>query len=127
MIYTGYFANLSHANTSLIYSIANSMPKGISLQKFKPFVPEWDLVSRYKKGMLSWSDFRGLYIKQLDKLPSDVFDTLSSLTDDVVFMCWEAPDQPCHRHILREYLNSRGIPAKEYPCAKKVFKSGDSQ
>ncbi len=122
MIYTGYFAEMSRIQNGLMYSIANSKPKGIDIQTFQPFVPHWNLVQDFKGGSISWEQFTQEYVAQLDKISQDVFDTLLTLPDDIVFLCWEATDKPCHRHILRDYLASKGIVSEEYSLSSIKFK-----
>ena len=112
MIYTGYYAKLP--SDMLVASISNSQPPGCEFPVLSALVPPWDLVSSYKQGTTSWDTFKQAYLAQLDQLPQQIWDHFSTFPGDLTLACWEAPGKPCHRHILREYMLSKGIPAKEY-------------
>jgi hypothetical protein len=55
----------------------------------------------------------------LDKL--DIAEVLSDLqgfypgvdSDDLTLLCFEAPEKPCHRHWVAEWLREHGIPCEE--------------
>ena len=112
MIYTGYYSKLPA--DILVVSISNSQPRGCSFPTLEPLVPPWDLVSRYKNGEVSWDVFESAYTAHLDQLPQSIWDDFRNFKGDMLMACWEAPAKNCHRHILREYMNKRGIPVKEY-------------
>lgn len=122
MFYTSYFSNMSYiskccadSNKEFVCaSVANSQPKGSLLTKLDCFVPSWDLVGQYKAGTLPWELFANYYIQQLRVLSVVDLEQIKDLPVDVILMCWESPDKPCHRHLLREFLNASGIPCEEF-------------
>ena len=135
MLYTSYFSNRSYISKCyedsdkefVCTSIANSQPKGFPLTKLDCFVPSWDLVGQYKAGTLPWELFANYYIQQLRALSVSDLAKLKELPVDVILMCWESPDKPCHRHLLREFLNASGIPCEEFKTLKNtpVYDAGE--
>lgn len=120
-IKTSYFAN--HKNfpeNSILVSIANSQPKNyFKCLKLINAVPDWKtIVNPYKENKLSESDYKRLYLSYIEKVypKSEIFmtelnKTVNINTEDlnsktVILLCYEKPPKMCHRHILREYLNS---------------------
>lgn len=127
MIYTSYFANMRYIKETfadkpfVMYSIANSMPKGLSLSKLPVFTPKWEYVGQFKSGQIPWDLFALYYIQELEVLAPSVLDRFRNLSTDIVFLCWESPDKLCHRHLLREYLNRCGLPCREFPTPKGIM------
>lgn len=117
MIYTTYFANLKNiklTNHDRIFSIANSQPKNMNLQKLELLVPNYQLVFYYKNGHITDLEYTEEYNKQLalnDNLNLlNIFDT----NFNVFLVCWEHPNKFCHRHLVRKFLSENGIECKEY-------------
>ena len=135
MFYTSYFSNMSYISKCyedsdkefVCSSISNSQPKGFPLTKLDCFVPSWDLVGQYKAGTLPWELFANYYTQQLRALSVSDLAKLKELPVDVILMCWESPDKPCHRHLLREFLNASGIPCEEFKTLKNtpVYDAGE--
>lgn len=86
------------------YSIANSMPKNISMETIHELVPPWDLVVAYKRKDINEDEYSAIYTEQLEELGIDAI--LGLVPDNTVVCCWEKTGF-CHRHVLAEYLGDR--------------------
>lgn len=110
-IYTSYFANLKNIpENSVVVSIARSQPQGTNLPEFKAFAPSAELLLDYKQGKVTNEEYEARYLAQLKALPnlSEIEEHLSQYTKDqdknLVFLCWEAPNKFCHRHLLAKFF-----------------------
>ena len=69
---------------------------------FRKEIDEMEYTSRYLS-QLDWVGIKNILLK------------IHHFGDDVVLLCWEAPDKFCHRHILADYINRKTkLEIKEY-------------
>ena len=119
MIYTGYYSKVKkyqEAELKLI-SISVTEPMGIKVDgKIPELAPNRELFSRYKMGNIDEMEYTSIYMDQLDKIGiRDILLKIHNFGDDVVLLCWEAPNRFCHRHILADYINGKTkLEIKEY-------------
>jgi uncharacterized protein YeaO (DUF488 family) len=119
MIYTSYYANHRKWAEHLLteYQISNTKPKwwSFDIAKIDELIPPWALVDGYKKGTVTEKQFETAYTEQLNAsgINSQYLSKLL-VTEDILLLCWEKPGQFCHRHILREWLNSNNCKCEEY-------------
>ena len=107
MIYTSYYGNAKNLK-GFIISISNSEPFKVQ-GKWYDVVPEWNIVSNYKKDKNEES-FREKYIEQLESFDlSDEIEQIKevSKSNDIYLVCYEKPNDFCHRHILADWLNEK--------------------
>lgn len=130
MIYTSYFAmDRKIPDTVKRLSIARWTPRWYKENIGIKLAPPEDILREYKKT----GDFeklsKGYKERVLDKL--DLVEVLFYieertnsilLSDDVVLLCYEKSDCPCHRRLLREWLNEKGIKCEEYNFNKENIK-----
>lgn len=113
-IYTSYFAYYKGGRG---ISIANSQPKNCNYEIYKPLVPDWKLVTKFKSDNdeeYFIKSYINTTLKNLD--PVKVYKDLNCK----VLLCWEHPKYFCHRKIVAKWLNKKlGINVTEY---KKVNK-----
>ncbi len=100
---TSYFANRSAAEDPRAVSIARWPPRWWGTRKrYIALAPSVDLLRRSKVG-LPWpeyvTEYRRNVLAKLD--PAEVFIDLGP---DAILLCWEAPDEACHRHLVAEWL-----------------------
>lgn len=111
-LYTSYFANIRSINKDeyVVISIANSQPKGFDCLKMSELVPSWFLVQSYKSGTMTEEEYEGRYNMELSKVSKDyIISRLNYLCriykrKKVLWLCWEAKDKFCHRHIARRWI-----------------------
>ena len=107
-IYTSYFGNIKALKEHGIIpvSIARWLPKwynGISLKEVAP-----------TPSMLKDDITRDEYIKRYNELLQKIdvnkfLETLKFFTNGqpCALICYEKPNEFCHRHLLADYLNSK--------------------
>lgn len=144
-LYTSYYANLK--NIPMDYAaigistvcpdwlIGDKSPSNFYFFEDGPFAPSKDILAQYKKGEISDTDYTYFYFKRLNQIfnfKNDGGKGLSSYLEDlkrrffdyiaIVFLCYETPEEFCHRHMLADLLIYYGIPISEMDVPKKVNK-----
>ena len=115
-MYTGYFARLKDyqkANLTPI-SIAGKCPDWYHGAEYKKLAPKWSFYSEWKNGSHKGdNDYYTKHFKEevLDKLdPAQVMKELEGFTgvslDKIIFLCYEKPDNFCHRHLVADWFNA---------------------
>ena len=108
-LYTSYFAKSSgHPNA---VCIAQQVPKWYCGRVNPILAPTWAMINGIKNGTMSEAEYTSRYIAKLDELGEEYI--LRGLTDGDVLLCYERPERFCHRHILANWLNSKGHNVKE--------------
>lgn len=97
LIKTSYFAKAPQNKNN--FSIATGSPNWYKGKEYKKLAPGWKLV----KAGYSRHKFEKEYRKQvLNKLnPQKVYDELG---EDAIILCWEKPQDFCHREIVADWL-----------------------
>lgn len=112
MLYTSYFAKVkTFPANSKVYSIANSTP--FPMETISCVVPSWNLVSRYKQGLIDENDYIIEYIAMLEQNKIFILNSINNLTDGAILCCYEKSDKFCHRHILADWLRQNNIKIEE--------------
>ena len=109
MIYTGYYSKVKDYKSSelTVVSISRTEPFPVD-GKLTLLVPEESILWKYKNGEIDEMEYTSLYLDQLDRIGiRDILLGIHAFGDDIVLVCWEAPDKFCHRHILADYINKR--------------------
>ena len=132
-IWTSYFANIKQLEDAGIYcvSICNKVPAFFKGPNIESVAPNNSILWEYKKSDETDEDrerYKQRYINEVLCVyrfhPEYFTDLLQSFSDsengkDIALICYERPEDFCHRHILAEWLNerlsSRGITIEEYP------------
>ena len=118
MIYTGYFAKLrslpGNVTPVAICAKPPSWYKGLMCKKL---APPYDVLMKYvrdgdKDDYIQ--EYRKRVLNRLD--PDEVVRELHALTDkpNIALICYERPEKFCHRHLVAEWLNERGIECLEW-------------
>lgn len=118
-IYTSYFASpMLKGNSSYeVIGITAKPPTWFNGVNLLTLAPSWDLVKWYKnkqkEGSVTEEDIKryiSIYLSMLrdrdDKI-IDILLTLKNYDKDVVLVCYEKPDEFCHRHILASYIREK--------------------
>lgn len=141
MIYTSYFANIKKLPPDMItVSISAKAPSWYEGFEYKNLSPSYSILMEYKAGK-----DENLYIKRfkgeiLNKRNSGkVIEELYDLLDDnqkyllsvcncpswennrinICLLCYEKPDDFCHRHLVSEWLREYGYQVKEFNGSEK--------
>lgn len=120
MIYTSYFANVKKLPQNIIpIAISASIPKSVRMTMYQKLAPSYDILMTWKR-----TPDREKYIKDyneqvLSRLDANkVVNELYRLSHgkDIALICYEKPDDFCHRHLVAEWLTESGLcgEVKEY-------------
>jgi hypothetical protein len=125
MIYTSYFARFKDKKVSNIISIARWPPRHYKGFAYPKLAPTWPILNDFKKNSVFDHDAAvAIYIKAyqeniLNKLnQKTVFNELTAMCpdNDIILLCYEAPNKFCHRHLVSQWFRDAGIEAEEcYP------------
>lgn len=123
MIYTSYYGNIKNIPDN-IYKIAISLkiPFGMNLYNCKELCPTLEILSSYKDGIIDENGYEKLFNENLNKLnPFLLIKKLYSIAggNDIVLLCYEKPNDFCHRHLVTNWLNSYGFCVNEYGYGEK--------
>jgi hypothetical protein len=116
MIYTSYFAKISKVKNPI--AICGKSPDWYKGQEFKKLAPKYSFCKDYKDLKITPQEFIRLYYEQIlnllnaEKVKEELF-SLYEGEEDITLMCFEKPDQFCHRQIVANWFSSNGIQARE--------------
>ena len=129
MIFTSYFSMIRNFPSNVIpIGISRWEPKWYTGLNDKTVSPSKELLSLYKGDNIDENSYTSAYKEELSKVDLDAFvrrinnavgyteDGLpisESKTNHVALLCYEKPDDFCHRHILASILTEKGIPCRE--------------
>lgn len=123
MIYTSYFDNIKNLPKHIIpVSIAGKAPEwyhGFEYKKLAPkrwFFDEWKknhdddfYIRHYKEEVLDKLNWLDVYDEICDKLEaSGIFHY------DICLICYELPNEFCHRNLVRHWFNKNFIACEEW-------------
>lgn len=135
-IYTTYFANIKKLPDNIVpISIALKNPINWNGKCLKKLAPPWYILKQYmddkdeqaytrqyKKVVLCQNQSH--IVQQLAELActeekiikkSDGMEIVKEWIDkDVALVCYEKPDDFCHRHLVADWLNEAGYDVKEW-------------
>lgn len=125
MIYTSYYAQCRDDTVELpdgcvgkTYSISVQPPWFWKPKRHYPkLAPTWEIVSDYKDGIIDQTGYVERYLDLLDnerKLNPE--QVLIDLPDNAVLLCYEKPEDFCHRHIVAWWFEQHcGVEVPELP------------
>ena len=112
MVYTGYFA-MAKKYKKLGFctiSVAQFNPSWYNGVSFPELAPSRELLGDYKLSGLSTDDYAKRYFDELQR-PKAIASMKKlkekALSDsrNLILLCYEKPDEFCHRHLLAQFLN----------------------
>ena len=128
MIYTSYYAKIKDLPDNIIpISIAGKAPKGFKGLQYKKLAPKYNFFMEWKKNHDNDYYIKCFNEQVLDKLiVSNVVKELGYLCTgyltenvDIALICYEKPDDFCHRHLVADWLIKNGYECEEYVYADK--------
>lgn len=118
MIYTSYIAKLNKLPEGHKVLVTRFAPKHLKprddLYIDEALAPSSHILLRYKQDN-DWDAYVKAYHRELEWMDAEL-DVIRELAEDqdVFLLCYETPDKPCHRHLIAEWYNKKGIPCKEW-------------
>ena len=121
MIYTTYFANLRKLPPDVIpISICGKAPDWYTGLQYKKLAPKYSFFMEWKKTHDNEYYIEHFQKEVLDTLcASEVLEELFALKPlkdkgkQIALVCYEKPDEFCHRHLVAKWLNDNGYSAEE--------------
>lgn len=116
-IYTSYFAMMRRLPKNVIpIAICSSVPQWYEGLRYTKLAPKWQIVDEYKRTndeKKYIKDFEELILSKLD--PNYVLQELKELSAgrDICLICYERPQDFCHRHIVSKWFIKHGIMCQE--------------
>ena len=118
MIYTTYFAKLKSLPENIVpVSICGKAPAGYKGLQYKVLAPRYDFFMKWKETQDNDYYIQCYREQVLSKLKAnDVINTLYTMSNgkDIALVCYEKPQDFCHRHIVADWLCANGFPCDEY-------------
>lgn len=122
MIYTSYFARLKYLPDNVIpISICGKAPSWYKGLQYKKLAPKYDFFMKWKDNHDNKQYIESFNEQVLSRL--DVREVIEELFDmanskDICLICYEKPNDFCHRHLVSNWLNNNGVKCKEWQCIK---------
>ena len=123
MIYTSYFAQLKNLPSNIIsISICGKAPDWYTGLQYKKLAPKYDFFQEWKKNHDNDYYIKCYKDQVFDKLtPIDVVVDLSNMIYSfnigkvgVALICYEKPNDFCHRHLVAAWLNENGFKTRKW-------------
>ena len=122
MIYTSYFAKLKSLPDNIIpISICGKAPDWYKGLQYKKLAPKYDFFMRWKETHDNEYYIRCFNEQVLNKL--NILNVIRDLIDltpgdmtgkTICLVCYEKPDDFCHRHLVADWLNKNGFKCEEW-------------
>lgn len=133
MIYTSYFAQLKNLPNNIIpISICGKAPDWYQGLQYKKLAPKYDFFMKWKE-----NHDNNYYIKCFNEQVLNKLEVLKVLNDfqllipdhikekmntpvwnnkyfHVALICYEKPEDFCHRHLVADWLKNYGIKVEEW-------------
>ena len=123
MIYTSYFAKLKSLPDNIIpISICGKAPDWYKGLQYKKLAPKYGFFMKWKENHDNDYYIKCFNEQVLDKLHpytvlfeiKDLLDKNSIQSNDVCLICYEKPNDFCHRHLVADWFNKYGCECKEW-------------
>jgi len=127
-IYTSYFARMKDLRK------ANILPVSVAL-----WSPAWYVGVKFPSVaptpfMMGSNCSHERYLAEYDRILSrlnanEIVEQLQKISRgrDVALLCYEKPEDFCHRHLLAEWLNKQGFEVEEFGGKKEERKNEATQ
>ena len=120
MIYTSNYARCSRFPNA--YAISVGLKEWNNhLPQLKEVAPTWEMVTK----KLSEEEYTRQYLKLLELRKFNPYEFVNKFSnnEDHFLLCYESPNEFCHRRILAEYIyNETGIEIPEWKNQKEIMK-----
>lgn len=122
MIYTSYFAQIRNLPNNIIpIAICGGVPQWYSGLWYKKLAPKYNFFMEWKQNHDNEFYIEHFYNEVLINLvPEEVESELYALLPedkkncDIALICYEKPNDFCHRHLVADWMRKAGIPCEEW-------------
>ena len=123
MIYTSYFAKLKYLPKDIVpISICGKSPEWYKGIQYKVLAPKYKFFMEWKKNKDNDYYIEHFQKEVLDTLEVEtVINRLYELSEgkDICLLCYEKPNDFCHRHLVSNWLKENKIECEEYRYGRK--------
>lgn len=119
MLYTTYFAQLRKLPKNITpIAICGKAPDWYDGLQYKVLAPKWGFFSEWKKTrdnhyyvqhfndeVLAGLDAKEVYAKLVE---------MAGGNTEIALVCYEKPEDFCHRHLVRNWFSENGFQIKEW-------------
>lgn len=121
MIYTSNYARQGQNPKAI--SISKKPPDYFSGEHLESLAPTWDMIQRIKTGAGDQVEYTRRYLQLLKDRNIDP-QTVADLPDGTILLCYESPQDFCHRHLLAQWVeNHTGVTIPEWKNEKEQQKA----
>jgi len=127
MIYTSYFANIKNLTPNIIpIAICGKSPNGWNGLEYKKLAPKYKFFMEWKENhnnefyiqhfqneVLDKLDFKQVLKELSDKMKSSSYYNIN-IHDSIALVCYEKPEDFCHRHLVADWFNSYEYNVQEF-------------
>ena len=118
MLYTSYFAKLKSIPDNITpIAICGKLPDWFHGLHYKKLAPKWGFFSEWKKTRDNHFYVRCFHEQVLSTLDAQsVLKELTAManTENIALLCYERPEQFCHRHLVANWFRENNIQIMEY-------------
>ena len=120
MIFTSYFAKIKKFPENVIpIAICAKTPDWYTGLRYLKLAPKYDALMKYKKTgceecYIDYIDNELLGNLSIDEVLKDLRDLGDCDNNHIALVCYEKPDDFCHRHFVAEWLRCHGVECKEW-------------
>ena len=122
MIYTSYFGKLKSLPKNIVpVAICGGLPEWYHGAWYKKLAPTWEIWKHWDETHDEISYRETYFPIVLAKLNQDtVVQELNEfirnypLGTEIALICYEKPEDVCHRHLVAEWLQEAGYQVQEY-------------
>lgn len=121
MVYTSYFAQLRSLPADIVpVAICGKSPAWYTGLQYKKIAPKYEFFMEWKKthdNDYYIKHFNDEVLAHLD--PQKIHEEICKLagTTKIALICYEKPQDFCHRHLVAEWFQQNGIPCEEWMAA----------
>lgn len=114
MVYTSYFGNLKTLKSAGIVPVSISLwkPKWYMGLQYLNLAPKADMLKRDLSKEQYTEEYKLRVLHNLNA--RNVYNDLMSFGSRVALLCYEKPNDFCHRHIVSEWFRENGYNVEEY-------------
>lgn len=123
MIYTSYFAKIQELPNNIVpISICAKAPIWYKGFQYKKLAPKYDFFMKWKETHDNEYYIKCFNEQVLNKINiDDIIADFSKLSygfsigiNDICLLCYEKPQDFCHRHLVANWLNQNGFKCEEW-------------
>ncbi len=120
-IYTSNYAR--HGGSPLAIGISLTVPDWYEGARLEYLAPRSDMVGKIKKGEANYNQrkYTREYLDVLNGRGVNAEKLIDGLPDGALLLCYEAPNDFCHRHLLAEWVERKtGFVITEWKNEKEL-------